>query len=185
MFRAPVRGGAFLSSFRQDDEGAASGQQLHVLREGFAKRGGCLPASTLSCEGQRLKVLRDGFAEHGESWLRAELEKHNVKELHGVAAAAGVVQAAYRWFVRQRMPNELRSILMEREHVYCLTRTVPTLALQILQLRTFQLPAAPADHVEVADTLLYTQSELRAHTGGRGLKQQLNRHQKINRHQKN
>ena len=35
---------------------------------------------------------------------------------------------------------------MEREHAYCLTRTVPTLALQSLQLRTFQLPAAPADH---------------------------------------
>ena len=32
MFRAPVRGGAFLSSFRQDDEAAASGQQLDVSR---------------------------------------------------------------------------------------------------------------------------------------------------------
>ena len=55
------------------------------------------------------------------------------------------VQAAYPWFVRQRMPDRLRSILMEREHVYCLTRTVPTLALQSLQLRTFQLPAASAN----------------------------------------
>ena len=39
MFRAPVRGGPFLSSFCQDDEAAASGQQLDVLREGFAERG--------------------------------------------------------------------------------------------------------------------------------------------------
>ena len=56
------------------------------------------------------------------------------------------VQAAYPWFVRQRMPDQLRRILMDREHVYCLTRTVPTLALQSLQLRTFQLPAAPTAH---------------------------------------
>ena len=68
MFRAPVRGGPFLSSFCQDDEAAASGQQLDVLREGFAER--------------------------GEAWLRAELEKHNVRELHGVAAAASIVTGA-------------------------------------------------------------------------------------------
>ena len=31
-----------------------------------------------------------GFAEHGDDWLRDELAKHSVKQLHGVAAAAGV-----------------------------------------------------------------------------------------------
>ena len=46
--------------------------------------------------GQRLKVLREGFAEHGEACLRAELEKHSVKELHGVAAAAGVPRHVHR-----------------------------------------------------------------------------------------
>ncbi|CAE7939040.1 unnamed protein product, partial [Symbiodinium sp. KB8] len=49
---------------KEDDEAAASGQQLDVLREGFAER--------------------------GEAWLRAELEKHNVGELHGVAASASI-----------------------------------------------------------------------------------------------
>ena len=68
MFRAPVEGGPFLPSFCQDDEAAASGQQLDVLREGFAER--------------------------GEAWLRAELEKHNVGELHGVAASASIVTGA-------------------------------------------------------------------------------------------
>ena len=68
MFRAPVRGGPFSSSFCQDDEAAASGQQLDVLRQGFAER--------------------------GEAWLRTELEKHNVRERHGVAAAASIVRGA-------------------------------------------------------------------------------------------
>ena len=54
------------------------------------------------------------------------------------------VQTAYPWFVRHRMPNELRSILMEREHEYCLTDNVPTLALQTLQMRAFQCPSAPS-----------------------------------------
>ena len=54
------------------------------------------------------------------------------------------VQTAYPWFVRHRMPNELRSILMEREHEYCLTHNVPTLALQTLQMRAFQCPSAPS-----------------------------------------
>ena len=43
---------------------------------------------------QRLNGLREGFAEHGEGWLRDELAKHNVKQLHGVAAAAGVQRNA-------------------------------------------------------------------------------------------
>ena len=49
------------------------------------------------------------------------------------------VQAAYPWFVRQRMPDQLRNILLERNHICCLTRSIPTPALQSLQLRTFQL----------------------------------------------
>ncbi|OLP78050.1 hypothetical protein AK812_SmicGene41810 [Symbiodinium microadriaticum] len=44
-----------------------------------------------AASGQQLDVLREGFAERGEAWLRAELEKHNVRELHGVAAAASIV----------------------------------------------------------------------------------------------
>ena len=43
---------------------------------------------------QRLNGLREGFAEHGEGWLRDEPAKHNVKHLHGVAAAAGVQRNA-------------------------------------------------------------------------------------------
>ena len=39
---------------------------------------------------RQLRVLRQGFAEHGEDWLRKELDKHSVRELRGVAAAAGV-----------------------------------------------------------------------------------------------
>ncbi|OLQ00027.1 hypothetical protein AK812_SmicGene17351 [Symbiodinium microadriaticum] len=35
---------------------------------------------------QQLNVLREGFAEHGEAGLRAELKKHNISELYGVAA---------------------------------------------------------------------------------------------------
>ena len=67
MFRVAVRvGWAISSSFcEEDDEGAASGQQL-------------------------LEKFRDGFAERGEEWLRMELDKHRVCELRGVAAAADV-----------------------------------------------------------------------------------------------
>ena len=39
---------------------------------------------------RQLRVLREGFAEHGEEWLRMELDKHRVRELHSVAAAVGV-----------------------------------------------------------------------------------------------
>ena len=43
---------------------------------------------------QQLNVLREGFAEHGEAGLRAELKKHNISELYGVAAAASIVTDA-------------------------------------------------------------------------------------------
>ena len=152
---------AFLSSFCEDDEGAASGQQLlQKCRGGFAERGedwlrmeldkhrvrelrrcrraaerrrgpafqaavggrsvaahcrravlggsmpwilfrvavrwGCALSSSF-CEdgegaasGQLLQKFRGGFAERGEELLRVELDKHGVRELRGVAAAAGL-----------------------------------------------------------------------------------------------
>ena len=69
VFRVAVRGPgggcAFSSSFCEDDEGAASGQQL-------------------------LQKFRGGVAERGEDWLRKELDRHRFRELHRVAAAADV-----------------------------------------------------------------------------------------------
>ena len=55
---------------------------------------------------QRLKVLRDGFAECGEAWLRNELASQCQ------AVAWGLCRCG---------------------RAACLTRTVPTLALQTLQ----------------------------------------------------
>ena len=110
-FRAPVRCGAFLSSFCQDDEAAVS--------------------------RQRLKVLRDDFAECGEAWLRDELASHNVKQLHGVAAAAAAA-------ARDRC---------HRLHLHRPRLWVPTLALQTLQLRTFQC------HSEVPSTTAFASGD--------------------------
>ena len=89
-------------------------------------------AGALSCTCRDMKINIYTFL-HDRQLLHAVYASHrNLRD------GEERVQAAYPWFVRQRMPNELRSILMEREHVYCLTRTVPTLALQTLQMRTFQ-----------------------------------------------
>ena len=90
MFRAAVRCGAFLSSFCQDDEAAVSRQQLNVLRV--------------------------GFAEHGDGWLRDELAKHGVKQLHGVAAAAGVQRkAAGRQLSKAELLEALSRCIAQKE----------------------------------------------------------------------
>ena len=47
-------------------------------------------------------------------------------------------QSTTEWHIKHRMPDELRQILLQREHAFFLSRTVPTLALQTLQLNTFQ-----------------------------------------------
>ena len=89
-------------------------------------------AGVLFCTCRDMKMKIYTFL-HDRQLLRAVFASHrNLRD------DEERVQAAYPGFVRQRMPNELRSILIEREHVYCLTRTVPTLALQTLQMRTFQ-----------------------------------------------
>ena len=66
-----------------------------------------LPFEFMASQRQ-LHVLRQGFAERGEAWLHAELEKHSVRELHWVAAAAGVPRNA-DW--RQRSKQELLDAL--------------------------------------------------------------------------
>ena len=47
-------------------------------------------------------------------------------------------QVTTEWHIKHRMLDELRQILLQREHAFVLSRTVPTLALQTLQLNTFQ-----------------------------------------------
>ena len=56
----------FLSTFEQDDAGAALQPELQGLREGFAT--------------------------HGVAWLRGELAEKTVKQLRALAGAAGVQQ---------------------------------------------------------------------------------------------
>ena len=69
--------------------------------------------------------------------------------MHAICARAGRLtqdltfpvlypQVTTEWHIKHRMPDELRQILLQREHAFVLSRTVPTLALQTLQLNTFQ-----------------------------------------------
>ena len=65
---------------------------------------------------QRLNGLREGFAEQGRAWLRDELAKHNVKQLHGVAAAAGVRRkAAGRQFSKPELLEALSRCIAQEE----------------------------------------------------------------------
>ena len=47
-------------------------------------------------------------------------------------------QVTTEWHAKHRMPEELRQILLQREHAFVVSRAAPTLALQTLQLNTFQ-----------------------------------------------
>ena len=77
------------------------------------------------------------------------LHNHNRQLMHAISARAQRLtqdltfpvlypQVTTEWHITHRMPDELRQILLQREHAFVLSRTVPTLALQTLQLNTFQ-----------------------------------------------
>ena len=65
---------------------------------------------------RQLNVLRQGFAEHGRAWLREELASHQVKELHGVAAAAGGPRHVHgRRLSREELLDALLRCIAQKE----------------------------------------------------------------------
>ena len=74
-----------------------------------------LPFKRMASQRQ-LNVLRQGFAEHGRAWLRDEPASHHVKQLHGVAAAAGVPRKADgRHLSREESLDALLRCIARRE----------------------------------------------------------------------